>query len=215
MGNVTFGVPEDLAIDLKNALHANVFVETGTYKGNTAIWASRNFLKVYTIEFDKDRYQKTFIRLSNMIHTSNVRMLQGNSKEKLKEVLDKINEPVIFWLDAHGLGKLEETTTLEDEIPLMQELETIVDWQARTEQSCAILIDDARLFLNPPPIEKGYHPEYWPNYFDICDFVDVNFGLMDDSYSENNDRWYVTHSKDVIVIVPSELAGIVDNWKNL
>lgn len=199
MGNVTFGVPEDLALALKDAINANVFIETGTYKGNTSVWASRHFLKVFTIEFDKERYQKTFIRLSNMIHTSNVRMLQGNSKDKLKEVLDKINEPVIFWLDAHGLGKLEETTTLEDEIPLMKELDVIKEWHNRTKQQCVILIDDARLFLNPPPIEKGYHPEYWPSAGDIKEFAYRN-------------SFEVRIAKDVIVVFHNEFSEIVDIW---
>lgn len=202
MGNVTFGVPEDLALDLKQALNCNVFIETGTYKGNTAIWAHRFFLKVYTIEFDKQRYEKTRIKISNMIDTSNIRMFQGNSKDVLPDVLAKINEPVIFWLDAHGLGKLEETTTIEDEIPLMQELSVIFDWQQRTNQECVILIDDARLFINPPPIDKGYHPEFWPNDMEIAVYAEKNgFSML--------------IGNDVIALTPnSDCYDIVVNWRN-
>lgn len=204
MGNVTFGVPEDLALDLKTALNANVFIETGTYKGNTALWASRNFREVHTIEINTERFYKTLSRIGNMKDVENIGFNLGNSKDALTHILEKINEPVIFWLDAHGLGKLEEKTTQEDEIPLMQELAVIFDWQQRTNQECVILIDDARLFTNPPPIDKGYHPEFWPSYDNIIDFVDIHLG---------NDYW-IGNWKDVIVVYHEKLKDIVENWSN-
>jgi hypothetical protein len=204
MGNVTFGVPEDLALALKQALNANVFIETGTYKGNTAQWASRNFLKVHTIEFDEDRYHKTLARISNTIDGSNINMWLGNSKYVLPKILKDINEPVIFWLDAHGTFVLDKPQTEDDEIPIMDELDVIIKWQKTKQKECVILIDDARLFLNPPPIEKGYHPEFWPNYDNVIDFVDIHLG---------NEYW-VGNWKDVIVIYHEKLQNIIENWNN-
>lgn len=201
MGNVTFGVPEDLAIDLKRALNANVFIETGTYKGNTALWASKNFKQVYTIEFDEHRFNKTVARISNMENVENIGFIQGNSKDALKGVLDHIDEPIIFWLDAHGL--YAGNMTLEDEIPLMQELQNIFEWKKRTNKECAILIDDARLFLNPPPIDKGYHPEYWPTYPDIVKNIDDNLGK----------EYFIYQAKDVIVIASKQHETIFDKWR--
>lgn len=198
MGNVTFGVPEDLAIELKKSLNAGVFIETGTYKGNTALWASKHFNQVFTIELDEQRYRKTFSRISNMKESENIVFLHGNSKDQLKYVLDMINEPVVFWLDAHGLGKPEEPTTQEDEIPLMQELSVIFDWQQRTGNECVILIDDARLFLAPPPLP--YHPEYWPSMGDI----------KEQFYKHEN--WIVNVAKDVIVCTPKHCEQIVLDW---
>lgn len=197
MGNVTFGVPEDLTIDLKNALGCHVFIETGTYKGNTALWASKHFRDVYTVEINPDRYKKTVSRVSNMKDVGNIKFLNGNSKDMLTNILKDVNEPVIFWLDAHGLyaGQM----TVEDEIPLMDELNTIFEWQKRTDQECVILIDDARLFTNPPPIDKGYHPELWPNTVDIDD---VTFF---------HEMWI---AKDVIVLYNSKYRQIVKDWSN-
>lgn len=195
MGNVTFGVPEDLALDLAKAINAHIFIETGTYKGGTSLWASKHFKSVYTIEFDKNRYEKTFAQISHMANTDNIVMLHGNSKEKLKDALDLVNEPVIFWLDAHGL--YAGNMTLEDEIPLMQELQIILDWQEKTNKECCILIDDARLFLAPPPIDKGYHPEYWPTIDDIADFMVF---------------YEMSVAKDVIVLHKNNVRGIVLDW---
>lgn len=198
MGNVTFGVPEDLALSLKQALNCNCFIETGTYKGNTALWAGKNFLKVHTIEFDVDRYNKTRARIVNMIDTSNINLWQGNSKDVLKDVLSDIDEPVIFWLDAHGLWA--GNMTPDDEIPIMQELEIILEWQARTQQECSILIDDARLFINPPPVDKGYHPEYWPNINDIIESLD--------------DRYMYSIANDVIAFSTFKGFEIIKKWVN-
>lgn len=197
MGNVTFGVPEDLALSLKQALNTNVFIETGTYKGNTALWAGRNFLKVYTIEFDSQRYEKTRAKIVNMIDTSNINLLQGNSKDVLSDVLSKINEPVIFWLDAHGL--YAGNMTANDEIPVIEELNAIREWYERTHQPCVILIDDARLFTAPPPIDKGYHPEYWPNQYEL-DATFVYFEMA------------IVH--DVVVLYHSDVRDIVNQWAN-
>ena len=197
MGNVTFGVPEDLAVDLAKAIKATSFIETGTYKGNTALWASKHFANVTTIEFYEQRYRKTFSRISNMVDTQNISMLQGNSKDVLHDVLSITNEPVVFWLDAHGLGKPEESTTQEDEIPLMQELAVIFNWQQRTNQECVILIDDARLFLNSPPLP--YHPEYWPNMDEIREFfIKQHFETI--------------VAKDVIVATPSKYSDVAYRW---
>lgn len=197
MGNVTFGVPEDLALALKKALNCNCFIETGTYKGNTALWAGKNFLKVHTIEFDEDRYRKTLARISNTIDGSNIKMWQGNSKYVLPEILKDIDEPVIFWLDAHGTFVLEKPQTEDDEIPVIDELNAICKWYERTHQPCVILIDDARLFINPPPVDKGYHPEYWPNQYQLDDaFVYFEMAI----------------AKDVIVLYDSNLRDIVYEW---
>lgn len=197
MGNVTFGVPEDLALVLKQALNANVFIETGTYKGNTALWAGKNFLKVHTIELDVERYNKTRARIVNMIDTSNINLLNGNSKNVLSDVLSKIDEPVIFWLDAHGLWA--GNMTPDDEIPVIEELNVIREWYERTHQPCVILIDDARLFINPPPTDKGYHPEYWPNQYQLEDTF-VYFEMA------------IAH--DVIVLHGSDVRDIVYTWVN-
>lgn len=200
MGNVTFGVPEDLALELRDALSAKVFLETGTYKGGTSLWSSKHFDTVYTFEIDKQRYSKTVAGLSNMQddNVKKINFIQGNTKYCLPEYLDKIKQNTIFWLDAHGL--YAGNMTIEDEIPVMDELKAIFDWKEKTGLDCAILIDDARLFLAPPPIDKGYHPEYWPSDIELFGAASLN-------------KFITLVSKDVFVLLPNmKCFEIALNW---
>ena len=115
MGNATFGIPEDLALSLKEAIKAKTLVETGTYKGGTALWASKNFEKVYTIEFDEQRYLKTLGDFKTKeLDIRNVEFCLGNSKYILPSILEDLKEPVVFWLDAHGTFVLEKPQTEDD-----------------------------------------------------------------------------------------------------
>ena len=52
MGSVRFGVPRDLVLWLRDAFKfkVKVFVETGTNQAETAVWASANFERVFTVE---------------------------------------------------------------------------------------------------------------------------------------------------------------------
>lgn len=59
MGIVRMGAPEEEIIFLKQLFHLTRFVETGTFKGGTSIWASQFFKQVDTIEFSKPIYLET------------------------------------------------------------------------------------------------------------------------------------------------------------
>jgi hypothetical protein len=70
-------------------------------------------------------------------------VLQGDSTQVLREVLSRIEEPCLFWLDAHYSGK--GTALADCETPVWGELSHAV-------KSHVILIDDARCFDG----ENGY-----------------------------------------------------------
>ena len=57
MGIIRMGPPEKLIQDLATKFQINNFVETGTYFGRTAIWASKNFEKVLTREYSHEHYE--------------------------------------------------------------------------------------------------------------------------------------------------------------
>jgi len=59
MGLINMGVPREFTMFLKDAFKSNVFIETGTYYGETALWASQYFKKVHTIELSEPLYTGT------------------------------------------------------------------------------------------------------------------------------------------------------------
>lgn len=154
--------PKELALQLARTSKIKVFIETGTYKGETAEWASRHFQHVTTIEAFRPRFDKTSARLAN---TPRLRMMYGDSRVVLAQVLSEIAEPVMLWLDAHwcGLGASDAHEVTGDECPLRDELDAINNHAWASEH--IILIDDARLFENPPPFP--HDPKQWPSMVEI------------------------------------------------
>ena len=146
-----------------------VFVETGTFKGGIP---QRMLMdgtfgewdKVYTIElnpemckvaskryslFEKggnfdtntDEKDETFNNRKEFFNGKLV-LLQGDSSERIKDVLDEVDEPIAFWLDAHA-GAKEGYARGEFDCPLIQELEAIKNHKIKNH---FISVDDADLF---------------------------------------------------------------------
>lgn len=145
----------------------DVFVEGGTYKGGTAKKMSDKFRKVYTIEKSDVMFKEAEQNLKDI---PNVTMLKGDTREHLKNVLDN-NDNILFWLDAHWSGG--DTYGQEDECPLIEELEIIFDYP----KNYVILIDDARLFLAPPPYPHNFRN--WKSMKDIFNSIPQNWSLIE------------------------------------
>jgi hypothetical protein len=169
MGTIRLGKQEDgrfyareFILFLKNKIeNLDTFIETGTYYGNTAKWASKYFKKVITIEASKENFHLAQKNLSNI---NNIELIFGNSVEIFSDnnFWNKINnENAFFWLDAHWssegahFGKNEEC-------PLMKEIELI---KSRKGENY-ISIDDARMFIFPYYIPKDSSQEH-PSLKDI------------------------------------------------
>lgn len=185
-------IPKDLVLKLNQELKAPYFIETGSYKGNTASWASENFREVGTIELNKERFDK----IKRKGDYKNVHWFQGDSGKWLPAILSSdIQEPIFFWLDAHGLLN-DETTYPDSECPLIAELNAILKWQDKHNQECVILIDDARLFTQELPLP--YHPERWPNFYTIVTLLE---------------NFYIDIINDVIVCVPQRMKDLLNEQK--
>lgn len=167
MGLVNFGVPKKEAEFLKNSLNLDVFVEGGTYTGGTAKEMSDTFNKVYTIEKSDIMFDKAKNNLKNI---SNIKILKGDTREHLKKILED-NNNFLFWLDAHWSGG--DTYGEKDECPLIEELKIIFQY----DKNYVILIDDARLFLAPPPFPLKI--ENWPSLVDILRVLPVTWELLE------------------------------------
>jgi rRNA maturation protein Rpf1 len=95
------GVPHELLIELGRQFKITNFVETGTFQGNTAYWASRNFENVITVEFSEVIYKQVTEKYRDV---SNIKFCFGHSTAQLAEIVPSLKSPAIFWLDAHWSG---------------------------------------------------------------------------------------------------------------
>jgi hypothetical protein len=110
-------------------------VETGTYYGEMVAAMRRRFDQIYSVEFDSvlaHRAQKKFSRWPH------IHILQGDSQRVVPELLQSLDQPALFWLDAgyYGWAGLQGNKQR-----LTSELEAVLGHRI---QNHVILMDDAR-----------------------------------------------------------------------
>jgi hypothetical protein len=118
---------------------SQVFIETGTFLGDTIVSINDYFGKIYSIELSPDLHQKAVDRFARFGHIS---ILHGDSGTVLPGLMSQISESCLFWLDGHyswGITAKGEMNT-----PIRKELETIMAHPQFEKH--VILIDDAREF---------------------------------------------------------------------
>lgn len=124
---------------------AHVWIETGTYLGETTSFLAARFPKVISIEPSPTLFKKAADRFRA---DSGVKLLNGTSEEKFLEALDSAKDgKVAFWLDGHFSGGV--TFQAHADTPVLFELEAIAQNLNQLEIS-AICIDDVRLFDSDP-----------------------------------------------------------------
>lgn len=180
MGNVRFGVPQELVLWARDAFGIRAFVETGTNRAQTSVWASRHFANVVTIEGQESLYRAATAAHG---HNANLEFLHGDSRALLGPALSKLAAPALLWLDAHWCG--EDTFGPTAECPLLDELDRVNE----SPRDHVILIDDARLFVAPPPLPHSF--EDWPGLLEIGSKL-----------SQGPTPRYAVIFEDVIVAVP-------------
>ena len=114
------------------------FIETGTFKCEGVFAAlEAGFARIVTIEIAPELHaaaQKRFLR------EPRVTALCGSSAELLRPLLDSLDGPATFWLDAHGYAGDGSTGVPS---PLLAKLDAIACSEIRTH---TILIDDFNVF---------------------------------------------------------------------
>ena len=83
---------------LQKPFHIDLFIETGTYLGNTASEAAQVFKTVHTIELCPHLYAEAKKRLSCQ---NNVFCHLGDSGEYFHQLLPFLSERSFFYLDGH------------------------------------------------------------------------------------------------------------------
>jgi hypothetical protein len=166
MGVVNFGIPIEEANYLREIMSLGIAVEGGTYRGGTAKELSKLFDKVYTIEKSEQMFSEAEKNLNGI---SNIKLLKGDTRTNLPSILNS-EDGILFWLDAHWSGG--KTYGEQDECPLIEELKLIFN----SKKKCAILIDDARLFMAPPP--TPHDESAWPSIADIAAVLPSDWDLI-------------------------------------
>src|SRR5690242_13304209 len=151
MGSVNPRIPKRLILEISRGLDLRHFIETGTHVGTSALWASRHFEKVWTVELDPQLFAQARDLLAGR---PNVEQSLGDSAEMLRSLLPRLDRPALFWLDAHWAG--EGTAGGDYPCPVLDE---IAAFDASAYEH-VVMIDDARYILNAEP---PFTPGRWPD----------------------------------------------------
>lgn len=127
-------------LEYKQQFNSEVFIETGTFMGDTTFEMSKYFDKLFTIEIDKKLFQTATKRFKNF---PKIKVFQGDAAKILPILLSNISkdEKIMFWLDGHYSGVV--TGKAEINTPILKEIDAIY----QHNNNHVILIDDARLFV--------------------------------------------------------------------
>lgn len=177
-------VKHRLVRDLATQQHLRVLVETGTYLGTMVAAVKQCFDAIYSVELDPGLAASAARRFARAKH---VTIVEGDSAVRLAAVLDRLDQPALFWLDAHFSGGATASTGADG--PVLHEIELISRHRLGAHHS--ILIDDARLFSGV----NGYPP------------VARLFELIADHFPRHD----VDIDRDVIVITPQSTRSSTAN----
>jgi hypothetical protein len=191
MGAVRPGVPDVLVRRLGEALELKAAIETGTYRGASAQVLASLFDRVWTIEWSEDLWARARDKFAD---NGRITCLHGSSADVLDSAIQEAATPALFWLDGHWSGGATAGATYE--CPVLAEI-TAIDASPYGADS-AILVDDARLFLAPPP--PPHDRDQWPPFMEVLDKL-----------RERQER-YVTVLDDVIVAVPIAARRTVEDY---
>lgn len=98
MGEVFFGVPENLARAVVREMGLRGAVETGTHLGDSAVKLREFVPEVWTVELSEAYVERARERHRD---ADGVHFLQGSSDVVLRELAPTFTDPMLYWLDAH------------------------------------------------------------------------------------------------------------------
>jgi len=155
-------------------------VETGTFLGDMLAAMREDFDSLTSIELSEELFRRAQVRFAG---DPKITLLNGDSKDVLEGLVPSIDQPTLFWLDAHYSGAwhedFEETAGGDRPLPIYEELEAVF----ASDYQHVVFIDDARLFT---PAHEN-----WPSVEDIRSFV-----------KEHQPDRTVLVSEDIIRVLP-------------
>lgn len=125
---------------LENGIKCAIWIETGTYLGETTRLLSKVASKVYSIEPEPKLFCKAKCYFNSV---ANVEILNGTSEDVFPDILPSIKGDVCFWLDGHFSG--DGTYKGINDTPILKELDYIAEHLHRMN-NVVVMVDDVRLF---------------------------------------------------------------------
>lgn len=148
----------------------DVFIETGTYYGNTLEFFLKYKKPTYSIEVNEEFY---LIAKSRFLGNSNLILIKGDSATELSKINSQEN-PTFVYLDAHWYS----------ELPLSEELKALERYK-----DIIIVIDDFKI----PGNDEWSYDKYGTTELEIqsITFPEV-FELYFPNYSSASDGGFMT-----------------------
>jgi hypothetical protein len=87
--------------EYKKKFGLRILVETGTYYGEMVSAMKSHFDNIYSIEQDAALGEAATLKFSG---NPQIKILQGDSKKLVPEILKTLKQPALFWLDAGYYG---------------------------------------------------------------------------------------------------------------
>lgn len=139
------------------------FVETGFYRGATAVCAHyAGFKRVASVELDRDLYERG-LELP-LVADGKILLYHGHSPDVLPEMVDTDLRTTVY-LDAHYCGAGDARVT--PECPVLDELAAVfgLPWAHMP----TVVIDDAHMFRRPwtDDLSRRFDQQQWPETWQI------------------------------------------------
>ena len=125
---------------LRNGLPNAIWVETGTYLGDSTLEMAKTAAMVFSLEPELELYENASKRFSSF---DNVELINGTSEDIFPGLLPNLSGDVCFWLDGHFSGG--STYKGPNDTPITIELEFIKK-NLLAFKKLVVMIDDIRLF---------------------------------------------------------------------
>jgi hypothetical protein len=170
-----------------------IAVETGTFRGEGSRFLSQFFSKVYTVELIESCFRNL-----DFSDKPNIVSILGKSTEFLSNILvNEIDSPCLFWLDAHLPSHHHNQANSDDvEFPLEGELRTIKS--VKNVERDYFIIDDLRIYEDGP-FEGGN----WPDRKNYSNTNGIQF--IYDLFGSTHEIHKLYNSAGYIILVPKNI----------
>jgi hypothetical protein len=168
---------EDIPEDMRK-----VFIETGTYKGETCRLVSPHFEKVRTIEIFEPLYHEALASFKAWDGAyDNIQAHLGDSVDVLPRLYDDYKDGAVFYIDAHVSG-WDSSHNPQHPVPLLKEIQVI---NKKPLGPSLFIVDDLRLWKN------GDWGEWGISSAGICS--QFRPGQIKKAYEKNDRYWIFTN----------------------